>query len=58
MTTAFAMTVLAVAAIGGASFVWWMFSGAAAWIGSWIEPEDRDERPPPTGILNQRDHDD
>jgi hypothetical protein len=39
VTTAFALGVI-VAALGvGLSFVWWMFSGAAAW----IEPED----PPP-----------
>ena len=36
MTTAFAIGVLFLAAIGGLSFVWWMFSGASAL----IEPDE------------------
>jgi hypothetical protein len=38
MTTAAAIGVLVTAAGCGLSFVWWMFSGAAAW----IEPDDRE----------------
>jgi hypothetical protein len=39
MTTAFAIAVLVTAAGVGASFIWWMFSGAAALL-------DPDEPPP------------
>jgi hypothetical protein len=39
VTTTFALAVIATALGVGLSFVWWMFSGAAAW----IEPDD----PPP-----------
>jgi predicted nicotinamide N-methyase len=42
MTTAFAIGVLLAAAGCGLAFVWWMFSGAAAW----IEP-DREPTPLP-----------
>ena len=54
MTTLFAVTVLAAAAALGASFLWWMFSGAAAW----IEPDDRDEPQPPAGAAGPEGHDD
>ena len=37
MTTAFAIGVLVLAAACAVGFVWWMFSGAAAW----IEPDER-----------------
>jgi hypothetical protein len=51
VTTMAAVGVLVTAAGCGLSFVWWMFSGAAAW----IEPDDRD---PPGGTDDREDDDD
>ena len=43
VTCAFAILVIVVALTVGLAFVWWMFSGAAAW----IEPDERESTPEP-----------
>ena len=46
MTTAFAIGVLVVAAGCGLAFLWWLFSGAAAWIdGDADRPDHLDHTP-------------
>lgn len=57
MTHAFAIFVIVVALTVGLAFVWWMFSGAAAW----IEPDEPEPKSGPLPRIFEDDeesHDD